>query len=187
MTHQISMMMMQEVARGVAAYYAKRVSWAEFNDVEQAAWVGVLEARATFLPDKGEFRQYAWTAGAKHAQRLLYQQRSPVSAGGRNRGRALLGDAIRIPEEALQWFGIEDSTEAKLLRAHEECIIREALAEGSASMTPACRGAALAVLTEDRTPREVADEFGITAEQASWATRRLRAAVKANAKVIALR
>jgi RNA polymerase sigma factor (sigma-70 family) len=187
MSNTITTAAMADVAQTVARYYSRRVSWADQADVEQAAWVGVLEARATFNPETGPWHQYAFAAGARHAQRLLYQQRSPVTAGGRNRGKALLGETVRVSEDDYTALDRAASPEALLLEGIEQAVVRAAVDRGAAGMTPANREAAMAVLTEDIPPREAAARVGISPEQASWAVRRLRAIVKADPSIAALR
>jgi DNA-directed RNA polymerase specialized sigma24 family protein len=70
---------MQRVVRQVAGYYAKRVWWADKADLEQEAWVHVLEAASWYEGPDAKFAGYIYSAASRNLSRYMRAQSAPVS------------------------------------------------------------------------------------------------------------
>jgi DNA-directed RNA polymerase specialized sigma24 family protein len=101
-----------EVVPRIAGRYAAKCWWADRDDLEQEAWVAVLEAKSTWDPDRGvPLHWYAWRAAALRLRNYLWEHSSPVT-GPRCRGEVLKG-LTRAPAELLDDMAAKDPDEVE--------------------------------------------------------------------------
>lgn len=67
------------VARQVSRAYARRVWWAEEDDLVQESWAVLLETDRKRVLHDDTYRAYMYRVCAKHLSRYLWRQSSPVS------------------------------------------------------------------------------------------------------------
>lgn len=78
--HEKPQMNALQVAERVAARYARRVFWADPEDLKQEATVAALAAQRTFDPRIGvPFAGYAWRACVLHLRAYVWANSAPVS------------------------------------------------------------------------------------------------------------
>lgn len=81
-----------KIARSVARRYARRSWWADREELESVAAVGVLEAARTHDPQTGvPFEGYAARAAANHVHDYLWAESSPLSGGGHDPRKNIAG------------------------------------------------------------------------------------------------
>ena len=84
-------MELAEVVKRVAARYRAKCWWADLDDLQQEAWVAVLEAQQTWDPNRGvPLHAYAWQSASRRIGNYLWEQSTPVSVT-RNHGKKLRG------------------------------------------------------------------------------------------------
>lgn len=78
---------LDHIAKEVARRYASRCWWADLADLQQQAWVVVLEVYRCNPPlldsgdlDRDRLGSFAWVAAMRQLSRYLWRQSAPVSA-----------------------------------------------------------------------------------------------------------
>lgn len=132
---------LREVAKRVAMRYALRVWWADREEMEQEAWVAILEAARTWKPDGGaSLRYYVERAAVLRVRRFLWKMSAPVSGPVRNpeklRGlhRAPLEAAPESPddgiEEQMWWNQLTERMKEVIESGSHAVIVAKVLLEG---------------------------------------------------------
>lgn len=71
----------ESIAKAASRRYKRRCWWASLPDLEQAAWVAILEAERTHDPQTGiPFEGYAWRAVVNQLHGAVLRESAPVSA-----------------------------------------------------------------------------------------------------------
>ncbi len=163
------------VAQDVARRYAKRCTWAEERDLQQEAWLVLLEVRATFYkvdPERSpdHFGAACWSAAMRHLSRYLWKRCTPFSIGDHStdlmrgvskRGQGLV-TAFSSSSEDVE--GFHDYLVHPGLTPEEQTGVREfdaairVILEGDGS--PAMV-AAVACFLDGEKPARIAHERGI--------------------------
>lgn len=106
----------EEVTRRVARTFKRRVSYADVNELQQAAWVAVLgRLRAGgYNPAAGDLGGYVWGTAYRAAAIELTRASSPVSAHHR---REVLRNTRGVSDEVLEWERDDSDPEAATARA----------------------------------------------------------------------
>jgi hypothetical protein len=143
--------------RAVCANYARRAAWLDARELQQEAAVAMIEASRTWKPGGAPLGSYQASAVAKRLGRYLAASRAPVSLH-RTESSAVavpLGrdgrDSPDVAKASAREWSSPDSR-LDLARAAEE--VRRLL-WGKHPV-------AAAVLLDERTPAEVADELRVT-------------------------
>lgn len=182
------------VARSVADLYAARSTWACRENLRQAAWLAIMEARPHWAPDKGmPLAAYCHRACVRQLRRVLWQDSVPVDipvgrsaadtrrAAGHVRG-------VEIPEQTFMGVNVTPSGE-RLRRDVPEPFVSPAPDAGLMSellrrqMREAIENAvvrtvedvyALRVLLDEMDSEEAALELGVALREINRAVKRAR-------------
>jgi DNA-directed RNA polymerase specialized sigma24 family protein len=130
-----------------ARRYARRVWWANEEDLKQEGWVAALEAAASWKPTGGaSLKWYVWTAIVRSMRNLLLRDSAPVKAGWHNlhklkglqRAEVPTDNALRFdkgqrPNKMLRFFQVEETPESKLGDVELAARVRQALDQSIAT------------------------------------------------------
>lgn len=83
-----------------ARRYARRVWWANTDDLKQEGWIAALEATQSWNPNGGaSLRWYVWTAIVRSMRNHLLRESAPVKAGWHNLHKLKGLKRIAVPED----------------------------------------------------------------------------------------
>ena len=107
---------MADIATKLSTKYARTCWWAERAELEQEAWVVLLEFRTRWAPrdpatgeiDRGKFGNYAYRAVARQLSRWLWRQSSPVRLPDHACKAAVAGEFRRASLAAAEPWGNDD-------------------------------------------------------------------------------
>lgn len=166
---------MSQLARVAARRYKRKCWWVDERDLEQAAWVAMLEAQKTFDESVGIEREaYLWAAIIHKLHREVLHESSPVSASNeyieelRGLYRAPVNDE-KMPDYLCP---------ASLFERHErQHIIRTGL-ERSLQHLGSVADVAMSVLVGGKKPREITKETQIPVREVYTVVRKARKAMQ---------
>lgn len=175
----------------VARRYARRVWWADVEDLRQEARMVIESTYRNWDPSVGVSRySYVSRAAALHLRRYLLRQSSPVSASHHYCDH--LREHRRVPVTRC----FDDGAEEEWLSSGEEpqdvavddarwsASVRRSIAIAVGSIEYA--DAVGAIITAERRAAEVAAELGVAVESIYRATRRVKAIMSANVELYEL-
>lgn len=152
---------MGRIAHDVAWKYAERVWWADVDDLEQQAWIVILDVKKNWAPtdrygeiDRSRFEGWAYRAAFRQVSRYLWSESAPVG-GGRDRDLEGL-HRVELNSERVD-PGADVERQYHLAELRDK--IRKRIFElcGQTSFTEAT---VLVLLDGDR-PKELAGERGL--------------------------
>jgi len=156
---------MARVARDVSFKYAARCWWQPREEIEQQAWLVVLDVRQNYAPthadgtlDHNAFGAWAYVAAMKQISRWLWRESAPVSTSdgdAKNLGEARRAPVFTAEVQENSSRTPEDLTDEKLLLRSIERRILELC--GSTIYVRA----ALLVFLDGETPRDVSKALGL--------------------------
>lgn len=188
---------MAGIARSVAVRYCARCWWANPADLEQQAWIAVLEVRQYYANgneqfDRAAFGGIAHTAALRQLSRYLWKESSPVSAYDKEvaqmRGmtRAAvdprLPDESRDPEQELQVERFKDEEIRLLLKIEERiCTLYSRMPwyKGPDVWLEAC----IEIFVKGRSPREAAHDLCVDVRSVYKTTEPMRVVMRKDRKL----
>lgn len=201
---------MAGIAKSVAMRYHARCWWADLEDLEQQAWVVVLEVLRWYFPEtdmteeehRRAFGQLAYTATMRQLSRYLWLQQAPVFTVDHD-VRALR-DARRAPLRGHARDAVGVDLEDGLPDPESLFIERESLVRRYATDVPAVRDrmrelycrlnwgrqrpdalldATCAIYLEGLAPKEAADRFEVDVNSVYRTTEIMRGMMRADRKL----
>jgi hypothetical protein len=165
------------IARKVAGYYKRLFTWVDHGELVNEAWVSLLVAWRTYRPDRGTWPSYGGRAAGRAVRDLISVQRTMLSDRSKRHGENLSGK-MRFTYDAQLDTRTDECFETTVIRGMERRLIRGATLAASEHMAQPYRKVALSIVLEGVEPQIAGARHGLSAEQASWAARRLRGFVK---------
>lgn len=167
----------KRAAEGVARRYARRVFWADEDDLRQEAYVIAIDARRRWDPTVGvPLSAYAWRACALGLRNYLWRQSAPVTETD-HRLTTLRGvHRAEVNEDCWRAPSPDELLVAK--RWHED--VQEQIAFVLKHGNVDTR-LVLPVLIEERAPRHVAKELEVPVIRIYRSVRRARVLLSENA------
>lgn len=165
-----------DVAAKVARRYARRVWWADADDLQQEATTAALKAETTWDPAPGvPLEAYVWRACALHLRTYLWRQSSPVTETWHR--LSTLRGVHRATLDELQDHATEKDT-FDLVREKQWV---ESVREQLYYLISEEREIIMRVLLGDERPEKVAAETGLPVRSVYKLTRGARAVISKNA------
>lgn len=165
------------IAARVANRYARRVFWADPDDLEQEAMVAALNAVQLYDESMGiPFAAYVARACMRQVGRAVLRASAPVSS--RRRDKRLIG-LQRVPlceelEEAAPWADAVLVDADWKFRVHEQLDFVLNAGQGDQARV------ALRVLLDEEKPARVAEELGLPVARVYKITERARSRLAGN-------
>jgi DNA-directed RNA polymerase specialized sigma24 family protein len=178
---------LQGVASRAAARYARRVFWADPEDLKQEAMVAALTAaKRSFDPSCGvPLEAYAWRACMLHLRAYCWRQSSPVSETDHELHNLRGVHRLSLDKAGTEHLStgeafLDDQVSSKMLND----LIREQI-DYLFDKSPHA-GVARRVLIDEMPARHVAEEFSLPVVQVYRIARRARVLLSENAMLFEL-
>lgn len=157
---------MAGIAKAVARRYHTRCWWTDLEDLEQQAWVVVLEVLRKYAPqteagelDRKAFGSWAYVAAMKQLSRYIWRQSAPVSASDHDVSKLAGLHRAEVPEDMLAFAADPE-------QAYAAAEIKHRAKEHVASLYSYMTGeppdewsdAVVQIYMQDREPTEVAHD-----------------------------
>lgn len=160
---------MRKIAAKAASRYMRAAQWMGRDELEQTAVADMIGAHESFDPTRGvDFGALMWRVAISAIRRAVLKARSPASAS--------CHDAVELREHRRE--PVEDDTVVEAATPESDVAREELCARIRARLTELVGAEGvpftIGVLTKEFTPREIADQHGVSVQHVYRLQQRVR-------------